>query len=155
MKFNLEKSLKETGKTPEEIAGAAGIRVRTLEEYGRRKDIPSKYAYLIWKKIPSFPIPEDFFYYTSFNLQVNMRYHRMTQGEIASLFFLGNQTHVSRLFLRNIPMYEFKPVFRKCFDPMVIAACEDGKPITDLTAGGFRKTSLKVISTISSKEEEK
>ena len=88
-------------------------------QYEMKSELPSKYVYLYWTKLKNFPIPDDFFLYTSFVLETNMRYHNMTQKQIAKMFDIANQSTISGYMQENIPMYEKKEYFYK-FDPFVI-----------------------------------
>ena len=86
-------------------------------QYEMKSELPSKYVYLYWTKLKNFPIPDDFFLYTSFVLETNMRYHNMTQKQIAKMFDIANQSTISGYMQENIPMYEKKEYFRELPQP--------------------------------------
>lgn len=112
-------------------------------QYEQRKELPSKYVYVLWTKLKNFPIPDDFFFFTSFVLEVNMRYHHMTQMDVAKMFDIANQSTISGYLKDNIPMYEKKEYFLK-FKPFIMPSIllQDDrnnrkmKEITDLQAKG-------------------
>lgn len=88
-------------------------------QYEERKELPSKYVYVLWKQLKNFPIPDDFFFFTSFALEVNMKYHHMTQMQVAKMFDIANQSTISGYLKENIPMYEKKDYFLK-FKPFIL-----------------------------------
>ena len=144
------------------FAEIIGITELFYKEYEKKDELPSKYVYLLWKQLESFPIPEDFFFYTSFTLKANMVYHHLTQKQIAELFDIANQSTISGYLQENIPMYEKKEYFWK-FDPFILPSIllplEDGfetKEITDLAAKGnfilVEKRRLQKISKLSKKK---
>lgn len=146
MKYDLKEVRKKYGFSMHEMSKFIGIMPTYYSRYEEEGDIPSKYIYILWLKISDFPIPDDFFWYTSFTLMVNMKYHKMTQSEIAEMFDIRSQSTICSLFKNNIPMYELKEYFNK-FDPLIIPLkvpkerinnnlIEYGQPIQDLTGRG-------------------
>lgn len=148
MQFNLKKSREALGLTCDDISKAAGICLSFYKQYESQNRIPCKYVYNIWKAYPEYPLPEDFFYYTSFTLQTNMIYHNMTQTEIAKKFGFSSQGIISKFLADNIPMYELKGLFLETFDPVIIPLkrFENGELgcIKDLVPrGNFMKRTVK------------
>lgn len=144
MIFDLKKARKELGISAEDIAKAAGIVESFYRKYEKEGAIPSKYIYKIWQQYPKYPLPDDFFWYTSYSLQCNLTYHDLTQKDAARILGLSGQPVISKYLSANIPMYEYKEEFRKNFDPLIIPVKKgsDGsiKYITELTpAGGFKR----------------
>lgn len=119
MKYDLKKVREDYGFTIKEMGNFIGIMPTYYSKYEEEGEIPSKYIYKLWLKLNDFPIPDDFFWYTSFTLMANMKYHKMTQSDIAKMFGFGNQSTISSLFSKNIPMYELKESFNK-FKPLII-----------------------------------
>lgn len=87
--------------------------------YETKNELPSKYVYRLWRNLDNFPLPEDFFHYTSFVLLVNMHYHHMTQKDVAKMFDIPSQPTLSGYMQYNIPMYEKKEYFLR-FDPFIV-----------------------------------
>lgn len=143
MNIDLEKIRKSYGMDRASFAELIDMKELFYSQYEQRKELPSKYVYVLWTKLKDFPIPDDFFFYTSFVLEVNMKYHHMTQMEVAKMFDIANQSTISGYLTENIPMYEKKEYFLK-FEPFIMPSIllkEDGnkktlKEITDLTAKG-------------------
>lgn len=138
MELDLKKIRKSYGMSAKEFAALINMTQQFYLQYESRKELPSKYAYIFWKKLDNFPLPQDFFYYTSFTLQVNMRYHHMTQKDAAAMFDIASQTTLSIYMQDNIPMYEKKQYFEK-FDPFILPLKlekNNMEEITDLTAKG-------------------
>lgn len=162
MQIDVKTIRKERGMTSRAFAQVIGISESIYTRYEAKKELPSKYVFSLWQEIKDFPIPEDFFYYTSYTLYVNMKYHKMTQKEAAVFFDIANQSTMSVFLQDNIPMYEKKDYFLK-FDPFIIPQiAEDNgsqymfKPITDLKAkGNFILAEKRRIQKIRKMEEMK
>lgn len=145
MKFDLyDVRVNKYKYTIEKFAKFAGIGKAYYAKYEKEGEIPSKYIFNLWTRLPDFPIPNDFFYYTSVTLLVNMKYHRLSQKEIAELFGLETQASVSKYTNGQYPMYEKKECFKNVFDPLIIPFIlnEDEEmdkfyPITDLSPRGM------------------
>ena len=120
MQFDLKKGREKINKRASEIAKAAGIGESFYRKYEKENMIPCKYIYKIWKKYPEYPIPEDFFYYTSYSLQCNLTYHNLTQKDAAKILGLSGQPIISKYLSKNIPMYEYKEAFLKSFVPFIV-----------------------------------
>ena len=142
MKIALKEVRKKYALTKAAFAEIIGITELFYSQYEQKNELPSKYVYLLWKSLENFPIPEDFFFYTSFTLEINMKYHHMTQKQVADLFDIANQSTISGYLRDNIPMYEKKEYFWK-FKPFILPSIlisdKDGymtKEITDLQAKG-------------------
>ncbi|ADL36443.1 HTH domain-containing protein (plasmid) [Butyrivibrio proteoclasticus B316] len=142
MEIALREVRKSYGLTKAAFAEIIGITELFYSQYEQKNELPSKYVYLLWKSLEDFPIPEDFFFYTSFTLEINMKYHHMTQKQVAELFDIANQSTISGYLRNNIPMYEKKEYFWK-FEPFILPSIlvseKDGyatKEITDLQAKG-------------------
>ncbi|MBO5292394.1 MAG: DNA-binding protein [Lachnospiraceae bacterium] len=144
MKFDLyEVRVNHYDYTMKEFAKCAGIRENYYSNYEKRGEIPSKYIYNLWSRLPNFPIPSDFFYYTSTTLLVNMKYHHYSQEDIKELFNFKTQAVISKYINGKYPMYERKEYFRKAFQPLIIPFIlkeENGHDefyqVTDLIAKG-------------------
>ena len=119
MKLDIRAIRKSYGMNKNAFASIIGIKELSYSEYETRNELPSKYVYLLWKSLENFPIPDDFFYYTSFVLEINMCYHHLTQTQVAKMFDIANQSTISGYLKENIPMYEKKDYFLK-FDPFII-----------------------------------
>lgn len=138
MHYNLKPVRESYGMSVEEFAALIGRSPVRYEAYEAENEIPCKFIYMLWKKLPNFPIPDDFFHYTSFALNINMRYHKLKQEDIAKMFGMRQAT-VSTYFLsKPIPMYELKGKFDKCFNPMIIPCIvcktdEKGSGIKEIT----------------------
>lgn len=143
MNIDLEKIRKSYGMDRSSFAELIDMKELFYSQYEQRKELPSKYVYVLWTKLKDFPIPDDFFFYTSFVLEVNMKYHHMTQMEVAKMFDIANQSTISGYLTENIPMYEKKDYFLK-FEPFIMPSIlqhesdnkKTLKEITDLTAKG-------------------
>ncbi len=143
MKISLKEIRNSYSLTKAEFADIIGITELFYAQYEQKSELPSKYVYTLWTKLKDFPIPEDFFFYTSFTLEINMKYHHMTQKQVADLFDIANQSTISGYLRYNIPMYEKKEYFWK-FDPFIVPSIldsdDDGgfvtEKITDLEAKG-------------------
>ncbi len=143
MQISLKEIRTSYGLTKSDFADIIGITELFYSQYEQKNELPSKYVYILWKNLDEFPIPEDFFFYTSFTLEINMKYHNMTQKQIAELFDIANQSTISGYLRYNIPMYEKKEYFWK-FKPFIIPSIlindrSKGfitKEITDLQARG-------------------
>lgn len=120
MKYNLSEVREKYGFTMKAMGEMLGLEQVCYKKYEDIGEIPSKYIYTAWSKDNSFPVPEDFFFYTSFTMEVNMKYHKMTQRQVADAFGIANQTTVSNLMLDNIPMYEKKDTFHEVFSPLIV-----------------------------------
>ncbi len=119
MKYDLKTVRQQYGYSIEEMGNFMGIMPPYYNKYEKEGEVPSKYIYRLWLKLPDFPIPKDFFKYTSFVLKVNMVYHGMTQTEIAQMFGFSTQSTISSMLAQNIPMYELKEKFHN-FRPFII-----------------------------------
>lgn len=126
MKFDLKAVRTKYNKTKEEFCELIGISEQSYNKYEKQGEIPSKYLLLLWKNLEDFPLPDDFFLYTSFTMLTNMKYHNMTQKDIAEWFDISNQSTISGYMTENIPMYEKKNCFEK-FDPLIIPMIRDSK----------------------------
>ncbi len=142
MKISLKEIREQYGLSKTEFASLIGLKELFYSRYEYRGELPSKYVYTLWSKLDNFPVPEDFFFFTSFTLVVNMKYHGMTQKEVAEFFDISNQSTISGYLQDNIPMYEKKEYFLK-FNPFVVPAIVwpfEGhykrEEIRDLTAKG-------------------
>ncbi len=142
MNIELRKIRESYGMTKASFAEIIGITDLFYSQYEQKCELPSKYVYLLWRSLKDFPLPKDFFFYTSFALEVNMKYHHMTQKQVAEMFDIANQSTISGYLRDNIPMYEKKDYFWK-FDPFIlpsILVSGNGKyttkEITDLEAKG-------------------
>lgn len=124
MKYDLKKVRQAYGFSMREMGNFLGFMPIYYSKYEEEGEIPSKYIYKLWLKIDDFPIPDDFFCYTSFTLIVNMKYHKLTQKEVAAMFNISSQSTISTLLTENIPMYELKEYFNK-FDPLIIPVMAD------------------------------
>lgn len=140
MRFDLKKERIRCGMNRERAAIAAGLTKESYSGYEEKGEIPCKYAYKIWKNEPSFKLPDDFFYFTSFSLKCNMHYYGLTQKDIAKAFAIPSQSNVSMMMQENVPMYEYKEDFLRLFDPLVVPCRTeaDGRlvPITELSPKG-------------------
>lgn len=119
MKIDLLGIRRSYNMNPAEFASLIGLKRAFYLNYEKREELPSKYVYKLWKQLKNFPLPDDFFYFTSFTLQVNMKYHHMTQSEAAKMFNIAGQSTLSAYLQENIPMYEKKEEFLK-FDPFIV-----------------------------------
>lgn len=119
MKYNLKELRESKGYCISDFAKILVINHTIYSRYEKQGEIPSKYIYKLWQKIDGVPLPDDFFYYTSLTMMINMKFHRMTQQEIASMFDISNQSTISSLMKKNIPMYEAKEIFLQ-FDPLIV-----------------------------------
>ncbi|MCR4902067.1 MAG: DNA-binding protein [Butyrivibrio sp.] len=142
MEISLKKIRESYSLSKSEFADIIGITELFYSQYEQKDELPSKYVYLLWQNLKEFPIPNDFFFYTSFALEVNMKYHHMTQKQVAELFEIANQSTISGYLQDNIPMYEKKEYFWK-FNPFILPSIllpgkekYTTKEITDLQAKG-------------------
>lgn len=120
MHYDLKRVRESYGLSIPEFAALIGRSPSRYEVFERDGEIPCKHIYMLWKQLPDFPVPDDFFHYTSFTLNINMRYHRLKQVDIAEMFGMRQAT-VSAYFLGNpIPMYELKDKFLENFNPLII-----------------------------------
>lgn len=119
MLFNLKETRLKYGYSIDEMAKFTEIMPIYYAKYEEEGEIPSKYIYRLWLKLPDFPVPNDFFDYTSHTLMVNMKLHNMTQSQIAKMFGMSNQSTISSMLSQNIPMYELKECFHN-FQPLFI-----------------------------------
>lgn len=145
MKFDLAYVREHQYKmTKQDFAKYIGIGAVYYEKYEEAGEIPSKYIYKLWCRLPNFPIPSDFFYYTSQTLLMNMKFHNKKQIDMMKQFGFETQATVSNYLRDNLPMYEKKKNFQKAFKPMIVpfelTEEEPGKirfyPLTDLTPKG-------------------
>lgn len=139
MLYDLEKVRKSYKKSIEEFASVLGISPYYYETYEKEGEIPCKYIYKLYQHYPNFPIPADFFCYTSFTLCVNMKYHQMKQVDLAKKFGVMQQT-ISHYITNKKPilMYEDKDKFIKAFDPLIMPftvkkANEDNLEVEQMT----------------------
>lgn len=131
MHYNLKSVRESYGKTKEEFAALLGKSVPCYEIFEIEQEIPCKYIYMLWKLLPDFPIPDDFFHYTSFTLEINMKYRKLKQEDIAKMFNIRQAT-VSSYFIGDpIPMYELKDIFLANFNPLVVPCvpCKEGNEV--------------------------
>ena len=119
MEYDLNEVRKSYNLDAATMAQIAGISKKKYLQYEKAGEIPSKLIHTYWEKIPNFPIPADFFCYTSAILAINMKYHNMTQKEIAKMFHIKTQSKVSLILSKNIPMYEEKSYFLR-FNPLIV-----------------------------------
>lgn len=140
MKIDLKRTRAILDITVAEAAQAAGISDSFYKQYESKGEIPCKYVYNLWKKYNNYPLPDDFFCYTSYTLRANMTFSRLSQTKIAEIFGYSSQGVMSRILSVNIPMYEMKSIFIKTFDPLVIPMIKktDGRLayMTDLVPKG-------------------
>lgn len=121
MKYNLKKVRMSYGMSTNQFSKVCGLSSTSYELYEIKKEIPCKYIYRLSQRLPNFPVPNDFLYYTSFSLDINMKYHHMTQKEAAEIFGVKQQT-ISR-YVQGKPflMYEWKDKFLAAFKPFIVA----------------------------------
>ncbi|WP_026658640.1 hypothetical protein [Butyrivibrio sp. AC2005] len=152
------------GLTKAAFAKIIGITELFYSQYDDKNELPSKYVYKLWQNLKDFPVPDDFFFYTSFTMEINMKYHHMTQKQVADHFDIANQSTISGYLKENIPMYEKKEYFLK-FEPFILPSIlvegKDGyvkKEITDLQPKGnfilVEKRRLQKISRLDREKEE-
>ena len=120
MKYDLKKTMELLDLTFDDVSKYLGIEAPYCRKYAKLGELPSKHVYVLWKRLPGTPIPEDFFYYTSYTLQINMKYHDLKQIDIRDMFHFKNQSTVSKYMSENIPMYEMKELFIENFDPLIV-----------------------------------
>ena len=137
MKYDLLNVRKSYGFSMQEMGNFLGIMPNYYSKYEEEGEIPSKYIYKLWLKIKDFPIPNDFFLYTSFTLLVNQKYHGLTQQDLAKMFEISGQSTISSLLSENIPMYELKDHFGK-FKPFIIPVEVDNQGIIGREEEHFR-----------------
>lgn len=119
MELALKEIRESYGMECYEFAEIVGLSENFYRHYEERKELPSKYVYKLWTQLENFPIPYDFFFFTSYTLEINMKFHHMTQTDIAKQLEIANQSTISGYFQENIPMYEKKEYFLK-FDPFIL-----------------------------------
>ena len=140
MEFNLRKARESIGLSAKDAARAAGITESFYRKNEKDRKLPCKYLYKIWKEYPEYPLPADFFWYTSFTLKCNLNYHNITQKEAAKILQVSSQALVSKYLSTNIPMYEYKEIFDEAFVPLIVPMVEKNngslKYMTDLEPAG-------------------
>ncbi len=148
MKFDIKKVRTEQyNMSLRKFAGYCGIGPAYYKKHEEAGDIPSKYIYTLWRRLPNFPLPHDFFFFTSWSLQLNMNLHSMTQTQIAEMFGFRTQALVSKYMSENIPMYEMKEIFLKFkpfYAPVEYKQASEGfrlLPIYELTPKGMLQNS--------------
>lgn len=141
MKYDLKLIREKFDISTKDLSKYFGIEEKYCAQYEEIGEIPSKYVYMLWKRLPGTPIPEDFFAYTSYTLLINMKYHGLTQTDIKEMFGFKNQSTVSKYMSSNIPMYEMKNFFIENFNPLImpvqLSYIEDRiqyVPVTDLVS---------------------
>lgn len=149
MKYNLKKVRLQYGLSSHKFARLCGLSDVYYELYESKGEIPCKYIYRLTKKLDDFPVPEDFLYYTSVSLSVNMQYHHMMQKKVAEAFGVKQQT-ISK-YVNGAPflMYEWKGKFLNTFKPFIITTdclCMDGGNKTTKKAIPF-ETRGNIMST--------
>lgn len=136
MKIDLRAIREELGLPARTVTRAMGLTASFYYHCEKKKEIPCRYVYKAWCEIPEYPIPDDFFYYTSYVLMCNMKYHSLRQKEIAEKFNMSSQGRISDLMKENVPMYELKEEFISTFNPLIVPfkIGEDGRKhlITEL-----------------------
>jgi len=120
MNFDMYSTRKYLGYTQQYLADCAGVGRSYFSDYERRGVIPSKYLYKLWKKLPDFPIPDDFFFFTSTTLKMNMVYHNISQIEVKDHFGLKSQATISGWLREPMPLYEYKDAFKTLFIPLIV-----------------------------------
>ena len=120
MQYKLKEARQSIGISAKDIAKAAGIVEPFYRKYEKKECIPCKYVYKIWLKYPKYPLPKDFFWYTSFTLKCNLDYHKITQAQAARMLGISSQSTISRYLASDIPMYDYKDKFNKAFVPLVV-----------------------------------
>ena len=120
MKYDLEKVRKTYAMTTEKFAEICGIAPYYYDIYEKKGEIPCKYIYNLKKEIQDLPVPEDFFFYSSFSLIANMKYHHMKQVEVAEKFQVMQQTISHYVTGAPFLMYEWKDKFLNTFSPFII-----------------------------------
>ena len=150
MRYDLKSARQKCGLTCKEMSEIIGLQEMFYKRHEETGEIPSKFVYKLWREYKNIPLPEDFWYFTSFSLAVNMKYHRMTQKMVAKELGYGAQATISHILSENIPLYEKKEEFLKAFNPLIIALkiedYSDGiKPrkITELVARGNPMLAIK------------
>lgn len=135
MEINLKEARQVANITIKEAAKAAGINESFYKQYEEKNEIPCKYAFKIWEAFNDFPLPKDFFYYTSYTLRANMTYYDINQTEVAKIFGYSSQGAMSRILSDNIPMYEMKDLFLSTFKPLIVPMKHKGEGhLTYITA---------------------
>lgn len=120
MKYDLKSMRLKLGLNYRQMEELIGFNSSLYSNYEKKREIPSKYIYLLWKNTNGqFEIPEDFFFYTSYTLLVNMKLHNLKQVDIVKMFHFRRQSTVSAILQENIPMYEKKEYFQQ-FSPLYI-----------------------------------
>jgi len=120
MEFDLKTAREKYCLSCKEMGDKMGLQEIFYKKYEISGEVPSKYILKLWQELEDFPIPEDFFYYTSFTLVVNLKYHHMKQQDAADAFGYSNQSTISNFVQENIPMYEKKKEFIETFKPLIV-----------------------------------
>lgn len=147
MKYNLREVRESYGMTIPEFAKIAGISEYCYRQYENDEEVPCKYIFALWKELNTeerkFPLPEDFFYYTSATLLINMKFYRIKETEAAKQFGVRQSTLSSFVAKEPMPMYELKEKFHETFSKLIIpyeydrdAEEPEPKIYTDLTKRG-------------------
>ena len=131
MQFELKEVRENFGMTTKEFAKRVGISEPYYKQYEENGEIPCKYIYELWKSFDEekkkFPVPHDFFHYTSLTLWVNMSYHRMREVDVAEKMGI-RQTTVSKIVSEEPrPLYDLKEAFHAIFPVVLIPSVYDKK----------------------------
>ena len=63
MNIELEIIRKSYGMNKADFAKLIDMKEFFYSQYEQRKELPSKYVYVLWTKLKNFPIPDDFFFF--------------------------------------------------------------------------------------------
>lgn len=102
-----------------QMAKIAEVSESHYRNYELSGAMPSQHVYLLWTRLSAFPLPVDFFCYTSKTLAMNMKYHHISSKEIVDAFSLGTSSKLNKLLVEDVPMYEQKELF-SMFNPLIV-----------------------------------
>lgn len=132
MKYNLKKVRESYKYSQAQMAEFIGVSKGCYRKFEQRGELPSKYVYVYWTKLKDFPLPNDFFWYTSYTLLINMKIHKMKQADVARMFGIPRQSTISNYLGTNRPMYEKKEYFDE-FDPLYVPVYKNGDTTAYIT----------------------
>lgn len=124
MEYNLKEVREMYSMTITQFAKIMGISENRYRVFESENIVPCKYVYALWEELDSrkkrFPIPDDFFYYTSATLLVNLSFYHKSEIEIGNLFGIRQSTISSYVSKPPMPMYELKDKFNEVFPELII-----------------------------------
>lgn len=116
---NINDRRKELGLSVQQVADALHISKQHFFNICNRGEVDVGLVEPLCKLL-KFTLPEDFYWYTGYTLEINRRFQKLKQEQVAELF--GFTTPRLRKIAMSDNLYDYKEKFHEVFKPMIFPA---------------------------------